>query len=158
MRRSSKGSRRRLRTWKSSAPAAPPPTGTDTAPAALTAVPDRSRSLSAGILIQGSVLARVLGVRLLTLDTHVVLMPADVTSARSAPRKNPRAHLATKRSWDPTACASARPSKDVSVCAVARPDSVAPRWSRPAGRSLAEAVRSINEGAQLLTEVRSDGP
>ncbi len=121
----------------------------------LTAVPDRSAGLSRGILIEGSILARVIGVRLLTLDTTVVLMPADVTSARSAPRENPPANSSAKRSWDPTAGAFARPS---SARASARPSNVSPRRSRPAGRSLAEAVRSINEGAQLLTEVRLDGP
>ena len=124
----------------------------------LTAVPDRSAGLSGGILIEGSVLARVMGVRLLTLDTTVVLMPADVTSARSALRENPPANNSAKRSRDPTAGAFAGPSRDVAARASARPSNVSPRRSRPAGRRLAEAVRSINEGAQLLTEVRPDGP
>lgn len=130
---------------------------TDTAPAALTAVPDRSRSLSAGILIEGSVLARVMGVRLLTLDTTVVLTPAHVTSARSAPRKNPTANKSAKRSREPVG-AFAGPSRDRSALTGARPTNVTPRRSRAAGRSLAEAVTNINEGARLLTEVRLDGP
>ena len=131
---------------------------TDTAPAALTAVPDRSRSLSAGILIEGSVRARVMGVRLLTLDTTVVLTPADVTSARSAPRENPPAHSSAQRSGGQTDGAFAGPSRDLSAPASARPSNVSSRRSRRPGRSLAEAVRSINEGAQLLAEVRLDGP
>ena len=55
----------------------------------LTAVPDRSARLSGGILIEGSILARVMGVRLLTLDATIVLTPADVTSIQFQVPKAP---------------------------------------------------------------------
>jgi hypothetical protein len=87
-----------------------------TAPLALQAVPDRRRRVSDGVLVEASILARVLGLRLLTLDVTLVLVPADV----SAPSP-----------------VSARPVP---------------------GRGLADAVRSISEGAELLEEARRNGP
>ena len=73
-------------------------------------------------------LGRVLGVRILTLRATVVLAPADVT-ARSADRDGPSQ-------------------------ADARPHRAAPARRRAGGRELAEAVRRIDEGAQLLAEAR----
>jgi hypothetical protein len=128
MRRSSMGRPGRLGDSKISAPVAPRAVRA-TAPVVLTAVPDRRRRLSGGVLVEASILARVLGVRLLTLDATVVLVPADVTAPSSAPH-------------DPPLRASARPL------------GVPPTRSGAAGRSLAEAVRSINEGAELLAEAR----
>jgi hypothetical protein len=81
-------------------------------PIALTAAVDRSRRLSEGGLVQGSVRARLLGIPLLRLDATVLLMPAAITA--SSPRV-------------------------------------------AAGNGLAEAVRSINDGAEVLAQVRRDG-
>lgn len=78
---------------------------------------DRRRRLSDGALVEASILARVLGIRLLTLDATVVVVPADVPPAVS-----PRA-----------------------------------RSSPAVGRGLADAVRSINEGAELLADARHNG-
>ncbi len=82
------------------------------APVVLAAALDRSRRLSEGALVQGSVRARLLGIPLLRLDAAVVLMPAAISASSSA---------------------------------------VA------AGNGLAEAVRSINDGAELLAQVRRNG-
>jgi hypothetical protein len=101
----------------------------------LTAIPDRSRRLPDGVLVEASIVARVLGFRLLKLDATVVLVPADVTApSRAAP---------------PSHSARAGPVR-------ASPQSlgVPPRRSGAAGRGLAAAVRSIDEGAQLLAETQ----
>jgi hypothetical protein len=92
--------------------------------ATLEAVPDRRRRVSDGVLVEASILARLLGIRLLTLDATLVLVPAVVSAP---PRTPPRRTRAPR----------------------ARPAAV--------GRGLAEAVRSINEGAELLDEARRDG-
>lgn len=85
------------------------------------------RRPSEGLLIEASILARLLGIRLLKLDATVVLTPADV-GARPAPPSDP-------------------PALD------GRP----PPRLYPAGRGLAEAVRHINEGEELLAEARDNG-
>jgi hypothetical protein len=85
---------------------------TSSASVALTAVPDRSRRLSDGALVQASVRARLLGIPLLRLDATVVLMPAATRTSSSG---------------------------------VATAD------------DLADAVRSINDGAKVLAQVRRDG-
>jgi hypothetical protein len=103
-----------------------------TASAALTAVPDRRRHLADGILVEASILARLLGLRLLTIHATVVLAPADVTApSASAARGSP-----VRRSMR----SSGRPPGSL----------VAGR------RGLAEAVRTINEAAELLAEARRD--
>ena len=81
-------------------------------PVALTPAVDRSRRLSEGAVIQGSVRARLLGIPLLRLDTTVALIPAAITASSSA--------LA-------------------------------------AGNGLADAVRSINDGADVLAQVHRNG-
>jgi hypothetical protein len=86
------------------------------------AIPDRRRRLSDGVLVDASIRARLLGLRLLTIDAIVVLAPAEVTAPSSA------AH-------DPPQRTSGRSSRHV----------------------LAEAVRSIDEGAELLAEARRNG-
>ena len=103
------------------------------------AVPDPRRRLNDGVLIQASVLARVLGVRLLKLDTTVILAPAEVQvpAARAAP-------------------ANGRPAKPASA-STPTPVRAAARRSGPAGRALADAVRSVNEGAELLALSRRNG-
>ena len=82
----------------------------------LTAVRARRTRRSDGVLVEGSILARLLGIKLLTLDATIVVVPADVAAPSPAPP--PR-----------------RPA---------------------AGTGLASAVKSINEGAELLAEVRRD--
>jgi hypothetical protein len=126
MRRSSMGWRGRLADSKSSFHLAPQ-RAEGTAPVLLTAVPDRRRRLSEGILVEATVLARLLGIRLLKLDATVVLMPADVAARSAAPR-------------DPPAL-----------------DGLPPTRLYPAGRGLAEAIRHINEGEALLAQARHNG-
>jgi hypothetical protein len=77
-------------------------------------------------------MARLLGVRLLTLDATVVLVPADVTAPSSAPHDSP-------------------------THTPARFAGVPPARSGIVGGGLADAVRSINEGAELLAEARRNG-
>jgi hypothetical protein len=125
-RRSSMGWRGRLAGSKSSFRIAPRP-AESTAPTLLTAVPDRRRRLSEGILVEASVLARLLGIRLLKLDATVVLMPADVAARSAAPHAPPAL------------------------------EALPPTRVYPAGRGLAEAIRHINEGEELLAEARLNG-
>jgi hypothetical protein len=95
-------------------------------PVVLTATPDRRRRLSDGVVVEASIVARLLRIRLLRLDATVVIAPADVTMRRSAPAAVRRA---------------------------ARTSPPAP--SGPSGRrGLAEAVRTIEEGAAILAEAR----
>jgi hypothetical protein len=96
----------------------------------VTVNPDRRRGLSEGVVVEGSVRARLLGIRLLMLDVNVVIAPADVTVP-----------------WPPAGDASHR--------SPARSSSLPPARSGAIGGGLAEAVRSINEGAALLAEARN---
>jgi hypothetical protein len=98
----------------------------------LTAVPDRRRRLSDGVLVDASVHARLLGLRLLTLDATVVIAPAEVTSPSPAAHRAPRAWAARSSGISPGRSAAARPG-------------------------LAQAVQSINEAAELLAATRRDG-
>ena len=93
-------------------------------------VPDPGKRLSDGVLLQATIRARFLGIRILTLDTTVVLAPADIAAAPS-PRAGPPT-IAPRRSL-----------------------TVPPTPSRTAAPGLAAAVRSLNEGAELLA--RSKG-
>jgi hypothetical protein len=97
----------------------------------LRAIPDRSRRLSDGVLVDASIRARLLGLRLLTVDATIVLVPADVRAT------SPTAHPAAERP-------------------APRPSGPASRRPVAAGPRLAQAVRSINEGAELLAETRRD--
>jgi hypothetical protein len=109
-----------------------PRTLATTGPVALTAIPDRRRRLSDGVLVDASIHARLLGLRLLTIDATIVLVPADVAGT------SPTAHPAAQRP-------------------APRPVPPAPRRSVAAGPRLAQAVRTINEAAELLAETRRDG-
>jgi hypothetical protein len=100
-----------------------------TAPVAPTPASDRRRRLSEGALVEATVRARLLGIPLLRLDATVVLVPAEVSDPSSAPHEPTRT----------------------------RSFGVPPRRSGAAGRGLADAVRSINEGAEVLAEVRRNG-
>jgi hypothetical protein len=103
-----------------------------TAPLELMATPDRRRRLSEGVLLDASIRARLLGIRLLTIDATVVLAPAHVTAPPLAAE-------------DPPQRASVRSSR------------ISRNRSAATGRGLAEAVQSINEGVELLAEARRDG-
>jgi hypothetical protein len=96
------------------------------------ATPDRRRRLADGALVEASIRARLLGLRLLSIDATVVLVPADV----AAP--SPGGHAPPQ---PPSARSTGAP----------------PRRSGAAGHGLAEAVRSISEGAELLAEARRNG-
>jgi hypothetical protein len=106
-----------------------PPPVEPAAPGVLTVAPDRRRRLSQGVLVEASILARVLGLRLLTLEATMVLAPADVTTRSTGQRG-----------------AAGRPS-------TAPP----PRRSPGPGRGLADAVRNLDEGAKLLEQARDSG-
>jgi hypothetical protein len=95
------------------------------------AIPDRRRRLSEGVLVEARIRARLLGIRLLTIDATVVLAPADVTGPSVA------AH-------DPPQRASVRSS------------GTSRNRSATAGHGLAEAVQSINEGMELLAATPHD--
>jgi hypothetical protein len=110
-------------------------------PGAVTATPDPRRSLTDGILVQASVLARVLGVRLLTLDTTVVLMPADIQVS------SPVGHDGPGSAW----------GRRQTARTTARPARAAPTRAGAGRHGLADAVRSINEGAAALAMTRDDG-
>jgi hypothetical protein len=103
-----------------------------TSPLALEAVPDRRRRVSDGVLVEASILARLLGLRLLTLDVTLVLVPAEVSAP--APTSPPRG-----------------------LPAGASPRCYGPPARPVPGGGLADAVRSINEGAELLAEARRNG-
>ena len=109
-----------------------PRTLATTGPVALTAIPDRRRHLSDGVLVDASIHARLLGLRLLTVDATIVLVPADVANTSPADHR-----------------AAERPAP--------RPLAAAPRRSVAARPRLAQAVRTINEAAELLADTRRDG-
>ena len=81
--------------------------------------------------MEASVRARVLGIPLLRLEATVALVPAEFAAPSPAAHRPP-----------------ARPS--------ARSPGAPPARSRGNG-GLAQAVRSINEGAAVLAEVRRNG-
>jgi hypothetical protein len=96
------------------------------------AIADRRRRLSEGVLVEATIRARLLGIRLLAIDATVALVPADVTA--------------------PSVAAHDRPRR-----ASVRSSSLSRDRSAATGRGLAEAVQSINEGMELLAEARRDG-
>jgi hypothetical protein len=96
------------------------------------ATTDRRRRLSEGVLVEARIRARLLGIRLLTIDATVVLAPADVTGPSVA------AHGPPQR-------ASVRSSR------------LSRNRSTATGHALAEAVQNINEGMELLAATRRDG-
>ena len=94
--------------------------------------PDRSRRGGDATLVAASIAARLLGVRILTVDAKVALVPAEL---RVTPPPVGRRAADTP----------ARPS----------PDRRAPADS--SGHRLADAVRTLDEGARLLAETRRGG-
>jgi hypothetical protein len=99
-----------------------PPTAETATRGALTVAPNGRRRLSQGVLVEASIVARLLGLRLLSLEATAVLTPADVTTRLSGQRRT-----------------AGRP-----------PGAWPPRRSAVAGRGLADAVRNLDEGAKLL--------
>jgi hypothetical protein len=109
-----------------------PKTSRGTGLVGLTAVPDPRKRLSDGVLVEACVRARLIGVPLLKIDASIVLAPAGLTASTSA---RP----------DPPIRSSARSSH----ATLTHP--VVP------GQGLTEAVRTINEGAEILAEARRNG-
>ena len=92
-------------------------------PTAVTAIPDGTRQLSDGLVIDACVVARLLRIRLLTLDANVIVSPA----AMKVPH------------------AGDVPGRGISI----RP--AGPHGRRdPIGAGLAGAERAIEEGAATL--------
>jgi hypothetical protein len=93
----------------------------------LNAAPDGARRLAEGTLVEASVRARLLGIPLLKLDATIALVPATWGGRASEPR---------------------RPGTSGRVSRTDRHGAPA------AGKSLADAVRTINEASDLLAEAR----
>jgi hypothetical protein len=110
------------------------PAGKKAVPFVLEVAPDHRRRLSDAALVEASIAARVLGMRILTLHATVALVPADVTAATPA--------VQDRAAHAPTATRSFGDSRG-------RPGSV--------GHGLADAVRNLDEGARLLAEVQRNG-
>jgi hypothetical protein len=108
------------------------PAGKRGIPVVLEVTPDRRRRLSDAALVEASIAARLLGMRILTLNATVTLVPADLTAATHAVQDRV-AHASTRSSGD------------------SRGPSSAP------GRRLADAIRNLSEGAELLAEVQRNG-
>ena len=102
------------------------------APVELRVVPDPSRRLSEGVLVEACIRARLIGIPVLKIDAMIALAPAGLTSPISG-----RADKATRGSAPSSGAASTR--------------------SAIRGQGLAEAVRRINEGAELLADARRNG-
>ena len=110
-----------------------------------TVVPDSSKRLSDGLLIETSVLARLLGVRLLTLEGTVVVTPAQlrdlsqVQSVATEPTASPRTYdaLGTPRRTQTHASTAARSKEKV-------------------GLRLEEAMLLLNESADDLAGLDQD--
>jgi hypothetical protein len=91
----------------------------------LPALGDRGRRRSEATVVEASVVARLLGMRLLKLDATIVLHPAEISPVPPQRPGEPRARSHAGR--------------------------VLPA---PGARGLSDAVRSIDEGAALLAEAR----
>ena len=96
------------------------------APGLLIRAGDGHGRLSQGVLVEASVVARLLGLRVLTLEATALLAPADLRAGPAA-----QAEVA----------GAPRPVAPVARTAAAR-------------RGLAEAVRDLDEGARLLEQAR----
>jgi hypothetical protein len=102
-----------------------------TTPAALTVAPDPRKRLSDGVLVEACIRARLMGMPLLKVEASVVLAPAALTSASLASRVPVRTSTRSPRAL--------------------------PTRSRATGQGLVEAIRNINEGDDLLADVRRNG-
>ena len=84
-------------------------------------------------------MARVLGLRLLTLDATISLMPAEVRLAAPPLTRRPqRERRALRAPLPPAREAGRRPG--------------------PEGHRLADAMRNLDEGARLLAEAQRSAP
>jgi hypothetical protein len=97
-----------------------------TAPGLLIRAGDGHGRLSQGVLVEASVVARLLGLRLLTLEASALLAPADLRAG---------------------------PALRDAGAGTLKPVAPGPRTAR-ARRGLAEAVRDLDEGARLLEQAR----
>jgi hypothetical protein len=107
-------------------------------PLVLEVAPDRRRRLSDAALIEASIAARLLGMRILTLNATIALVPADVTTATPAvqdrgPRQDRVSYVPRRSSGD------------------SRGRSGAAKYN------LADAVRNLEEGARLLADAQRNG-
>ena len=94
-------------------------------------MPDPRNHLSDGVLVEGCLRARLLGIPILKVEATIVLAPAGLRAPTSFARDLP--------------ISSARPSRAAST------------RSGDSREGLAEAVWTINEGAELLAEARRNG-
>jgi hypothetical protein len=114
------------------------PGGRTGVPVVVEVAPDRRRRLSDAALVEASIAARLLGMRILTLDATVAVVPADITAAtRAVQDRSPRE--------DRVADETRRSSGD----SRGRSGSV--------GHRLADAARNLDEGAKLLADARRNG-
>jgi hypothetical protein len=94
---------------------------------AIRAVPDPKKRLSDGVLVDACIRARLLGIPLLKIEASIVLAPAGLTG--------------------PPPAGSSRPVRAASP----------PSRLRESRERLSEAVRTINQGAEILADARSNG-
>lgn len=87
------------------------------------------KSLTEGFRVEASVRARLLGIRLLKLDATIVVTPSEIRQVTGSP-------------------------PDLGVRPTSRPPRTLPTAT---GATLVDAVRNINEGAELLAEARRNG-
>jgi hypothetical protein len=112
--------------------------GRRTAPVVLELAPDRGKRLSDATLVEASIAARLLGMRLLTLDATIALVPADLTAPMPALADGaPRVNRSARASSSPSSGDSHRRCRT--------------------GHRLADATRNLDEGARLLAEVQRNG-
>jgi hypothetical protein len=97
----------------------------------LSAIPDGSRHLSEGLIVEARLVARLIGIRLLTIDAELIVSPAEM--------RNVRAAAGDLTVGPPSATALAAP----------------PLRSRPIGAGLATAEQLIDEGAAALAASRT---
>jgi len=107
----------------------------------LRGTPDARRRPADGIVAEASVVARLLRLRLLTLDATVVITPARVT-APSPPERPPS---------PPERRAAVPPGLDHPPAAHAAPDR-----GEPIGRRLTQAARTLDESAETLAALRRE--
>jgi hypothetical protein len=105
--------------------------------------PDLPRRRSDATLVEGFVTARLLGMRILTLEATVALVPADVEVATPPVAAPPPV---------------ANPPVEHRVVHAPGPSFAARRGrAGAAGPRLADAVRNLDEGAKVLAKVRRPG-
>lgn len=99
--------------------------------------PSATRRLSDGIIVEASIVGRLLGIRLLRLNADIVIAPAETVAPERAPTYEPFTGAAPNPPSWPQA-PRAQPVRH--------------------GDALADAVRLIREGAATLDEARAVRP